>query len=77
MLKIDVEGFETAVIGGRGLLAAGRIVFVYAEVIAQALREAGSSAEQLRSFDLQQNLCSSAFAHSLSRCSSRAALRKL
>ena len=48
MVKIDVEGFETAVIRGAArLLAAGRIVFVYAEVIAQALREAGSSAEQL------------------------------
>jgi FkbM family methyltransferase len=48
IVKIDVEGFETKVIRGAArLLAASRIMFVYAEVIAQALREAGSSAERL------------------------------
>lgn len=48
IVKIDVEGFETAVIRGAArLLAEGRIMFVYAEVISQALREAESSAAQL------------------------------
>jgi hypothetical protein len=48
MVKIDVEGFETTVIRGAArLLAENRIMFVYAEVIPQALREAGSSAKQL------------------------------
>jgi hypothetical protein len=48
IVKIDVEGFETAVIQGAArLLAEDRIAFVYAEVIPQALREAGSSAAEL------------------------------
>ena len=47
-VKIDVEGFETAVIrGARRLLAERRIMFIYAEVIPQALQEAGSSTAQL------------------------------
>lgn len=48
IVKIDVEGFETAVIrGATRLLKQGRIMFVYAEVIPQALREAGSSPAEL------------------------------
>ena len=48
IVKIDVEGFETAVIRGAArLLAEDRIMFVYAEVIPQALQEAGSSPEDL------------------------------
>jgi FkbM family methyltransferase len=48
IVKIDVEGFETAVIQGAArLLAEDRIAFVYAEVIPRALREAGSSAAEL------------------------------
>jgi FkbM family methyltransferase len=48
IVKVDVEGFETAVIRGAArLFAEDRIMFVYAEVIPQALREAGSSAAEL------------------------------
>jgi FkbM family methyltransferase len=48
LVKIDVEGFETAVLRGAWrLLAERRIMFIYAEVIPQALQEAGSSAAEL------------------------------
>ena len=48
IVKIDVEGFETSVVRGAArLLAQDRIMFVYAEIIPQALREAESSAEDL------------------------------
>ncbi len=48
IVKIDVEGFETAVVRGAArLLAEDRVMFVYAEVIPQALHEAGSSAAEL------------------------------
>jgi FkbM family methyltransferase len=57
MVKIDVEGFETTVIRGAArLLAENRIMFVYAEVIPQALREAGSSAAQLIAIMTAANL---------------------
>jgi len=46
-VKIDVEGFESSVIkGAMPLLEAGRVKFIYAEVIPQALSEAGSSIQE-------------------------------
>jgi FkbM family methyltransferase len=57
IVKIDVEGFETAVVQGAArLLAEDRITFIYAEVTPQALREAGSSAAELLATLTEANL---------------------
>src|SRR5437879_13827623 len=41
-LKLDVEGFEPAVVqGGKNLLSTGLVRFVYSEIIPKALHEAG------------------------------------
>ncbi len=46
-LKIDVEGYESAVIqGAMPILKSGRVDFIYSEVIPEALLEAGSSVEK-------------------------------
>jgi hypothetical protein len=49
-LKIDVEGYESSVIkGALPVLKLGRVDFIYAEVIPEALLEAGSSVEEFAS----------------------------
>jgi len=49
LLKVDVEGFEPHVLkGGNDLLGNGRVEFLYIEVIPEALRDAGSSQDELR-----------------------------
>jgi FkbM family methyltransferase len=46
-LKIDVEGFESTVLkGAMPLLKAGRVKYIYAEVIPHALSDAGSSIDE-------------------------------
>lgn len=43
-LKLDVEGFESSVLrGALPLLQAGKVEFIYAEIIPKALEDAGSS----------------------------------
>jgi FkbM family methyltransferase len=51
LVKIDVEGYEVAVLkGAESLLMADRIDYIYAEVIPKALEEAGSSVDELSNF---------------------------
>jgi FkbM family methyltransferase len=48
LVKIDVEGYEVAVLkGAKSLMLSDRIDFIYAEVIPKALEEAGSDVDEL------------------------------
>jgi len=49
-IKMDVEGFESSILaGGLSLLRSGKVAFIYSEVIAEALSDAGSSLGQFQS----------------------------